>query len=132
MPEKRKLPPLVKTLRTADTLIRAVLSEADYKDLVKHLQAHQKTGGEWDVYRKKIPDDLLVKFKELLQVCRENGFIGPKIEADQMVFKQIVTHNQNADKCTLCNNNLIAGSCKGRMRKINNHWQFANCWLYVN
>ena len=129
--EKKRLPPLIRTVKTAESIARTVFTnENDYDDVIKHLQAYQKAGGEWEVYRKKVPNDLLVKFKEFLIKCRHSGFIGPKIENEKLIFRQIVTHNQNADQCTLCERNLVNGSCNGQLKRVNNNRQFVPGWRY--
>jgi len=124
---------MVNPRRTPENIIRSIfVNESDYNDFVKHLGTCQKTHAEWDHYRQKIPDDLLAKFKMLLEACRENGFIGPRIIDGKMVFSQVLSKKRNrkeSDQCTMCPNNIVSKTCKGRMF-YNSKFQkiFEPCW----
>lgn len=124
-----KRPPLVIPKQRVETLIRVYFANPDdYADMVKHLETFQKTRAEWDHYRQKIPSVLLQKWGELLNACRESGYIAPSAKGGKIVFRQIISSNGNADQCTLCNNNIIAGTCKGKLRFMNGKKTFVFCW----
>ena len=98
--------------------------------MIDLLSAFQKTQGEWDLFRKKIPDALLAKWKKVMWECRKNGFIAPKIENNEIKWKVIMTiHTNNCDQCTLCPTSWIAGDCKGRMKTtIHGLRNWTPCW----
>lgn len=112
-----------------ETIIRSVITnENDYLSIVEHLQTYRKHSAEWDVYRKKIADDLLKKLKNLLTAARESGFINPVVRDGKIVFDQILSINRNADQCTVCDKNIIHGNCNGIMRIIKHKKTFFPCW----
>jgi len=124
-----KIPPLVVPKQSPETLIKVIFgSPDDYADMCRHLGTYHKTRAEWDHYRQKIPDDLLKKFKKLLEVCRESGYIAPEIVDGEMRFRQVISKNRNADQCTLCSLKIVDGSCRGKGKYINNLLEFVQCW----
>jgi hypothetical protein len=85
---------------------------AQYKSIIKHLVSYQKMGDKrnWDEYKNGIDNDLLEKWTLILIDCRRNGFIGPRMEFDRMIWMQVLTHgSMTSDLCTLCDR-----ACKRR------------------
>lgn len=105
------------------------------ESIINHISAYQKTHGEWDIYRKKIPDELLVKWGKILFECRKNGFINPHIYQDTLVWDQVMGSRRNydnADKCSLCSNSLTRGTCEGKTIYKKMQSMFVPCWVGGN
>ena len=118
-------PPMVVPKRSPDTIMFSILG-SDEEEMGRFLATYQKTHPEWDVFRKKIPDELLRKFQRVLQECKAEGYVNPHMHEEKIVWQQILTrerHKNASDQCTLCPRSLAAGDCRGRMRK---NFQF--CW----
>ena len=116
--------------RKPETIMFSILG-SDEQDMTGYLSAYQKNSAEWDVFRKKIPQELLNKFKRVLDECKLEGFINPHVREGKIVWNQILTRERckNAtDKCTLCSKSFIAGDCLGKLRIINNQKRFIFCW----
>ena len=125
------LPPLVPTDRKPDDIVSEFLDFADRETLIKFLSTYQKTKPDWDNYRHKIPDGLLSKFAKCLQECRKYGFIAPKVEGENIVWKQIFgfkRNYKNTDQCTTCSRSQRAGDCRGRAIYKNHQKMFQPCW----
>jgi hypothetical protein len=103
------------------------------KDLIiKYLIQHQKAKDDWDTARKKIPDDLLMKWASVILECRLNGFMSPRIHNNSIIWKQVTgakRNYKNADQCTLCPNTYVGGECKGVMTERKG---FVPCWIGGN
>ena len=118
-------PPMVIPKRSPETIMFSILG-SDEDEMGRFLATYQKTHPEWDVFRKKIPDELLRKFQRVLQECKAEGYVNPHMHEEKIVWQQILTrerHKNASDQCTLCPRSLAAGDCRGRMRK---NFQF--CW----
>jgi len=101
----------------------------DYETMYDFLEKYQIKRPDWEDFRVKIPQSLLDKWQIVLTACRENGFINPVARNGKIVFSQILTHNREAvDGCTVCNNSIINGTCRGRLRYIDNKKTFFFCW----
>jgi len=112
-------------------IMGAIMDFSDRELIIEHLQKYQKSNGDWDLYRKKMPEVLLKKWLSVLNSCRENGFISPKIWNDKIQWKQIMGFKRNydnADQCTLCPKTQRSGSCMGKMINKNNQKMFNPCW----
>ena len=131
-----KLPPLVKTNRKPADIIGEIMNFSEVDVMVKHLAAYQKTHDDWDKYRIKIkPPSLLDKWKEVLNRCRGNGFIAPRVYNDELKWKQIQgfkRNYQNVDNCTLCSRSQLASDCSGKVIPRINKKEFHPCWEVVN
>ena len=112
-------------------------SHASIRD---YLSAHQRQGERrnWDVFREKIPEALLRAWGGVMVECRRNGFVGPRVDGDRIVFQQVIsTNDRPGDLCTLCDRD-----CKRReqidsgetrvikeMNRNNSHWvEPRPCW----
>ena len=119
-------PPMVIPKRSPETIMFSILG-SDEEEMGRFLATYQKTAPEWDVFRKKIPDELLKKFQRVLTECKSEGYVNPHMSEGNIVWQQILTRERSkdaADPCTLCSRSFIAGDCRGRMRK---NFQF--CWV---
>ena len=119
-------PPMVKPNRTPEGIMFSILG-SDEEEMGRFLATYQKTSPEWDVFRKKIPDELLKKFQRVLTECKSEGYVNPHMSEGVIVWQQILTRERSkdsADPCTLCSRSFVAGDCRGRMRK---NFQF--CWV---
>jgi hypothetical protein len=113
----KNLKPIVRTLKRPEQIVDEYLDGSDKYTIIKYLSEFQKTQGEWDSFRKKIPDELLNKWAKVMKECRANGFISPKIENNNIHWKVVMTlHPETCDKCTLCPSTYIAGDCKGKLK----------------
>lgn len=122
-------PPMVIPKRSPETIMFSILG-SDEQEMTNFLSAYQKNQPEWDVFRKKIPQELLNKFKRVMNECHSEGYVNPKVQDGNITWRQILTRvrsKDNADQCTLCPNSLAAGTCKGRMRHTNQRL-FVPCW----
>ena len=122
-------PPMVIPKRSPETIMFSILG-SDEQEMTNFLSAYQKNQPEWDVFRKKIPQELLNKFKKVMEECHAEGYVNPKVQDGNIIWRQILTRVRNkdyADQCTLCPNSLAAGTCKGRMRHTNQRL-FVPCW----
>lgn len=111
--------------------MQGIMSVYEIASMIKHLIEYQKEK-DWSVYRKKIPEDLLVKWAQVLAACRKHGFVGPKAFGDRIHWNQVVTHREKpSDKCTMCPRGFGAFDCKGKtgFRKDGNK-DFLPCWIY--
>jgi len=110
-----------------DDVLRAEMMQMDIETIIDFLDKYQKKRPEWDDFRGKIPESLLQKWGRVLKICRENGFINPVAKNGKIIFSQILSHKRNrknSDKCTLCTNNFIDYTCKGKIKNRN----FVPCW----
>lgn len=98
--------------------------------MIKYLVQHQKARDDWETAKKKIPDELLFKWSEIMLLCRLNGYIAPRVlGGDRLTWKQIMgakRNYKNADQCTVCPNTYVSGDCKGIVDFKNN---FKPCWI---
>ncbi len=116
-------------------------NEFSYEAMKDYLSTYQRQGDHrsWDVFREKIPDVLLKAWGDVLIECRRNGFVGPRAEGEEIVFRQIIsTNNRQGDLCTFC-----ARPCKRReqiesgemkyiklLNKNNPQWEEPKpCWI---
>lgn len=107
------------------------------KDLmIKHLISYQKLGDDrnWDNYRKKIPDELLQKWANIIFKCRMSGFIAPRAYDNKIVWKTMITyHPEMCDQCSVCPKTFISGECQGKLKPKmeGGHWvrNFVPCWV---
>ena len=126
-----KLPPMVKPIKQPGQIIDFILLNSEKESMIKFLIGYHKIQTDWDVYRKKIPDELLVKWAVVMKECRENGFMAPKIQGNVIVWKKVFgfkRNQNNADKCTLCSKAYVSGECEGKLRLRNMHRVFIPCW----
>jgi hypothetical protein len=129
-----KLKAAVLTFTTPEQILNQFLSYTDKDDMIKFLSSWQKSQAEWDVFRKKIPDELLEKWGTALRKCRENGFINPHIDGNKITWQRILVRNtKHCDKCFLCDRNFTGGDCRGRIlhRAVDDKSsaRFSVCWL---
>lgn len=112
---------------------------ADYNTIVTLLTTYQRQGDNrrWDEFRHKIPDPLLKIWGDLLIECRRNGFVAPKAENGNIIWRQIYSNNDiiNGDLCTLCDREcqrrekINSGEMK-RLKQLNNGAQEPKpCWV---
>jgi hypothetical protein len=99
----------------------------------KFLGDFRKNRPDWNLFRTKIPETLLVKIKKVLHECKAIGYISPVVINNEIVFRQVMGQKrnyQNADQCTLCSNSFIDGSCMGKshVKKADGHRYFVPCW----
>lgn len=127
------LPPLVIPQAHPDEIVGKYLGYDDLQTITEHLTNYQKSGAEWDHYRQKIKSTLLDKWRNVLIECRENGFIGPKVQNETIVWKQILGFKRNykaADKCSLCSRTSKGGDCRGRaIYNKQGQMMFKPCWM---
>lgn len=100
-------PPCIAPEHMPDEIMTAYFDEEnDYEAMVIHLQAYAKSGSGWEEYRKKITSKLLDKWGKVLRECRQNGFVGPYVEAGEIRFRQLVDARKNPpvryDRCSFC------------------------------
>lgn len=111
---------------------------ADYKSIVGYLTTFQRQGENrrWDEFRNKIPSPLLKIWGDLLIECRRNGFVQPRAEDDQIIWRQLIgkSNIKNSDLCTMCEREcqkremINSGEMK-RLRLLNNEIQEPKpCW----
>jgi len=127
----RKLPPLVIPSQPANHIVISLMDATERELMVKYLTQYKKTGSDWDTFKNKIPEKLLEKWKFVLDACRENGFIAPKVYNEKIIWSQILgfkRNYKNADKCTLCSCNHKDGNCKGKLIYKNQQRMFQQCW----
>jgi hypothetical protein len=120
-----------------DLYVNGILSPADKEAMVKHLITRQKTKAEWDVYRKKIADELLEKWERVLNICREQGFINPHIINEKIIWNRVLSQKRSQksnDKCTLCDKTYTSGECEGQMiyNSKEKRETFVPCWTGGN
>jgi hypothetical protein len=114
-----------------EVIVNGLLTQSEKDSMIKYLIGYQKTGMDWEICRKKIPTDLLEKWANVLRECRLNGFMAPKVQSEKLIWKQIFgfkRNYKNADKCTLCPRNFIAGDCKGGSKHKFGTILFRPCW----
>ena len=104
---------------------------SDLELITKHLANYRKAGVGWDEYRKKIPDDLLAKWKEAAEECRKHGYLFAYSTGEKIIWHTIVADPKNADPCTVCIKTYQEGLCKGKEVKLNNRIDFIPCWRGV-
>ena len=129
--KKSDLLPLVKTGRTPDEIMLGYFDQADLEAMTKFLSDRQKSDAEWDVFRKKIPDVLLDKWRKIIRECWQNGFCAPSVKNNQIVWKQIkaLPYKRDAvDGCSFCSNTFKGGTCLGRFKLRPSGLMFVQCW----
>jgi len=133
--KKSGLLPLIRTEKTPDDIIFGYFDNADLEAMTKFLSDRQKSEAEWETFRRKIPDDLLSKWRQILNECWRNGFCGPSVRNNQIVWKQIKAlpdKSDAIDECSLCTNTFKAGTCRGRGKLKMQSGEFKNffkpCW----
>jgi hypothetical protein len=105
----------------------------DYKEIemiVHHLQIYQSGGDDrkWESYRKKVPAELLDKWRKVVYVCRMNGFINPVIISGELTWAQIIGDRTHADQCSVCPKSYTSGSCTGKSIINKGKFDFVPCW----
>jgi len=107
------------------------LDYADMEAMIGYLSDHQKTGSDWNTFRRKIPNPLLEKWAAIMRECRVNGFVAPFIQNNEIHWRQILGNKRwhdMPDKCTLCPSLYVEGKCRGQ-RKLKAQWLFfVPCW----
>lgn len=114
-----------------DDIIRSIFSVLEFETLVDLLEKYQKKRPEWDEYRAKIPEEILQKWALVLKTCKQNGFLYSDVHEKKIRWYQIKTSartRKNNDKCAVCGNDFIYGSCKGRVKVINGQKHFLKCF----
>lgn len=122
---------MVIPIQYPDDIIRSVFSVLELETFTDYLEKYLKKRPEWDEYRSKIPEELLLKWARVLKACKSNGFLFRDIREDKMRWWQIRTDARtvkSVDKCTLCSNDFISGTCKGLLKLINSQRTFISCW----
>jgi hypothetical protein len=117
----------------------ALRDSPDYSGIREYLLVYL-AGGEsranWDVFRGKIPPNILAKMNAVFSECRRNGFIAPIVVNDRIVFHQrVADRGPSADLCDSCERGcrrrglLTTGEIK-KMRELNPGFKEpAPCWL---
>lgn len=127
----RKLPPAVIPKQTPDNIITSLMDFSERDMITKYIATYQKTRPDWDTFRNKIPEKLLLKWQKVLISCRLNGFISPRVENENLIWQQILgfpRNYENIDQCTLCARSQRAGDCHGRKEYKNSQLMFKTCW----
>jgi hypothetical protein len=111
-------------------IVEGIFTAGEKDLMIKLLIAFQKIQTDWDAYRKKIPDNLLEKWADIMLKCRENGFVAPRVYDNQIHWKQIMgLHTELSDECTMCPSTFVSGECKGRLKlNAKNERVFVPCW----
>ena len=125
------LPPMARTTKTPEEIVDKYFSYDDKISFIKFLIGYQKTQIDWEVYRKKITDSLLDKFAKIIQECRENGFMRPRVREEKIVWDRVYAfkrNHQNVDKCSMCPRTFVAGDCKGKLKYKIGQKMFNPCW----
>ena len=124
--------PIVRTIKKPSEIVDEFFNADDKYLMIKHLIAYQKLSNDrnWDVYRKKIPDDLLEKWAKIMIKCRENGFINPQVWNNEIHWRVVMTRDRNTcDQCTMCPAGIDGGDCKGKMKyKKSGDRDWTPCW----
>ncbi|MFA5728512.1 MAG: hypothetical protein WC957_03720 [Candidatus Neomarinimicrobiota bacterium] len=128
----RTRPPYTTPIRWPKEIIADYLDYQEQQAWIGFIQMKQKTNGEWEDIRKKMPPELLEKTARVLSDCRRNGFINPKVFNGKLYWYQIMGSERNRNhncECDLCDRNMTSGTCMGKF--INNrlgHRDFKKCW----
>ncbi len=126
---KSSRPPLVIPIKMPMDLARGIFSPQEYDSLLELLEIYLKKRPEWDIYRAKIPEFLLKKYRAWLSQCYENGFLLPYVDGNEIHWHQIVSSKRKfVDRCTTCRRTIIDRSCRGFMRTVNGNRDFVPCW----
>ena len=129
---KKPLLPIAKTLKNPDQIVDEFFNYLEKEQMIEHLISYQKLGdeGHWNTYRKRIPQELLVKWLKIMKKCQSNGFIAPRVWEEKIHWKQVMTRDRsNCDQCTMCPASFVAGECKGKMKhKPNGERNWTPCW----
>ena len=130
------LSPTVKTLKHPNHIVDEFMDWNDKDQMIKHLIAYQKLGDDrnWDNYRKKIPDELLEKWGNVILQCRMNGYLYPRAYDNKIIWKTMTFyHPEVCDQRSVCPKAFIAGECKGQLKPKNEGgiWKrnFVPCWV---
>lgn len=126
---KPKIPMIVATKKPDDILFWSFGTELSL--IIKHLANYRKSGVGWDEYRKKIPDNLLEKWKEAAEECRRHGYLFAYSTGEKIIWHTIVADPKNADPCSVCVKTYQDGSCNGKEVKNGNRVDFVPCWRNV-
>ena len=107
-----KKPPVIVPEELPEMTMRRIFQEshltdsADYQSIIGYLTTYQRQGDNrrWDEFRNKIPSPILKLWGDLLIECRRNGFVGPRVEDDKLVWRQVIgtDDSRNGDLCTMC------------------------------
>lgn len=124
-----KKPPVIIPEEMPETTMRRIFQEsrlddsADYQSIIGYLTTYQRQGDNrrWDEFRNKIPPPLLKLWGALLIECRRNGFVGPRVENERIVWRQVIgTSNiHNGDLCTMCER-----ECMRREKIDSGEWKY--------
>jgi hypothetical protein len=112
-------------------IIDEIFSYDEKKSMIKYLITHQKTQTDWNVFRQKIPDELLEKWANIMRECRENGFVNPIVRHEKIQWSQIVgfeRNYKNYDECSLCSRSFVGGDCNGEITYKFGKKDFKPCW----
>jgi len=122
------MPPLVKPRKLPSEIIADVLDFAEKDALKRHLSAYQKAGfgRNWDEYRRKVDDDLLGKFNQVLSLCRQSGFINPIVRGNKIQWSQVLSPVEVAGECVLCDKS--DRDCRGWFVVTERGKEFKPCW----
>jgi hypothetical protein len=120
---------MVKTERIPEDILNENTNFIDREAIVKFLSDYQKSRPDWEIFRRKIPEGLLLKWEIVLRECRKIGYVAPKIKNGELVFKQILTRTpKNIDDCSLCSKSITAGTCLSRGIIKKQQLMFKPCW----
>ena len=73
----RRHPPFIRPERMPSRIVADHFNQEELELMSKYLATYQKGEVGWDVFRLKIPTELLKKLEAVLVECRSNGFINP-------------------------------------------------------
>lgn len=97
-------------------IVDDIFTEDEKEIMIDHLLAYQKRGIAWDIYRKKIPSDILRKWKIIMRLCFENGFMAPWADENKraIYWQRVMDRGDDVetDQCTLCTRTF--SSCLGK------------------
>jgi hypothetical protein len=124
--KQRKTPLVIATIYPDDILNYHM--GVDTSAIIKHLASYRKSGVGWDEYRKKIPDDLLNKFRKVINDCRRQGFIAPRTEGEKINWLCIVGDSKYADPCSVCPKTTYNNTCQGIEEIKEDKKIFTPCW----
>jgi hypothetical protein len=121
------MPPLVIPDVSAHEAMITFLDKEEIMAIAGLLTKYQRSGIGWDEWIvKNWPIGLVDKWKDVLKLCRANGFINPRAYGEKIKWHQILKHSkdkQAIDQCVLCPNKF--DDCTGT---ANERKEFKPCW----
>ena len=113
-------PPLVKYQRKPDEIVNG-----DDALLKQILIGYRKSGMNWKDYSAKLEPSTRETLTRIFVECRRNGFIGPEVRGEMIVWHQLTGNPKYVDQCTLCHRKYAEGECRSTHDK---RGDFVPCW----